>query len=114
VAQIVKSLVFRRAASGAPLLVAASGAHRVDPVRVSALAGEPVEMGAARFVRQVTGFGIGGVAPFAHPAPLETLVDRTLLGFGHVWAAAGHPHSLFRLTPDELLRLTGGRVAEVA
>jgi prolyl-tRNA editing enzyme YbaK/EbsC (Cys-tRNA(Pro) deacylase) len=114
VAQIVKSLVLRRETSGGALLVAASGAHRVDLAKVAVLAGEPVTMGGARFVREVTGFGIGGVAPLGHPAPLETLVDRELTRHPTLWAAAGHPHSLFRLTPDELLRLTGGRVAEVA
>jgi prolyl-tRNA editing enzyme YbaK/EbsC (Cys-tRNA(Pro) deacylase) len=112
--QIVKSLVFRRASSGAPLLVVASGRHRVSEARLETLAGEKLAMGDPRFVREVTGFAIGGIPPVGHPGALETVVDAHLLTLDGLWAAAGHPNSLFPLTADELVRMTRGRVAEVA
>ena len=113
VAQIANSLVFRCSPSGAPLLVMASGARRVDVVRVGAVVGETIGKADAEFVRASTGFVIGGVAPVGHVAPVRTLVDRSLLGFAEIWAAAGHPHTVFRLTPDELVRITGGAVEDV-
>lgn len=113
VAQIVKSLVFRRA-SGAPVLVVASGRNRVDEAKVQAILGEPVGKADAAFVREATGYAIGGVPPAAHATPIETLVDEDLLAFDEVWAAAGTPRSVFALTPDELLAMTRGRVADVA
>jgi prolyl-tRNA editing enzyme YbaK/EbsC (Cys-tRNA(Pro) deacylase) len=114
VEQIVKSLVFRRVASGAPLLVAASGRHRVSETKLETLAGEKLEMGDPRFVREVTGFAIGGIPPVGHPRALETIVDAHLLTLEGLWAAAGHPNSLFPLSAEELMRMTRGRVAEVA
>jgi prolyl-tRNA editing enzyme YbaK/EbsC (Cys-tRNA(Pro) deacylase) len=113
VGQIVKSLVFRRA-SGAALLVVASGSNRVDEARLEALAGEPVGKADAAFVREATGFAIGGVPPAGHTAPVETVVDEDLLGYEEIWAAAGTPRTVFPLTPDELVAMTGGRVADVA
>jgi prolyl-tRNA editing enzyme YbaK/EbsC (Cys-tRNA(Pro) deacylase) len=112
--QIAKSLVFRLATSGSPLLVIASGANRVDEARVAGLVGEPLGKADADFVRAHTSFAIGGVAPLAHPAPLATLIDEHLLKWERVWAAAGHPHTVFPLTPADLVRITGGRVAAVA
>jgi prolyl-tRNA editing enzyme YbaK/EbsC (Cys-tRNA(Pro) deacylase) len=112
--QIAKSLVFRLATSGTPLLVIASGANRVDEARVGALVGEPLGKADADFVRAHTGFAIGGVAPLAHPASLSTLIDEHLLKWERIWAAAGHPHTVFPLTPAELVRITGGRVVAVA
>ena len=112
--QIAKSLVFRGATSGRPLLVIASGAHRVDEARVASVVGEPLGKADADFVRAHTGFAIGGVAPLAHPAPLTTLIDEHLLKWDRIWAAAGHPHTVFPLTPSELVRITGGRVLGVA
>jgi prolyl-tRNA editing enzyme YbaK/EbsC (Cys-tRNA(Pro) deacylase) len=112
--QIAKSLVFRLVRSGAPLLVIASGANRVDEARVAALVGEPLGKADADFVRAHTGFAIGGVAPLAHPAPLATLIDEHLLKWERIWAAAGHPHTVFPLTPSELVRITGGHVVAVA
>jgi prolyl-tRNA editing enzyme YbaK/EbsC (Cys-tRNA(Pro) deacylase) len=114
VGQIVKSLVFRLAESGRPLLVLTSGANRVDEARVGALLGEPLGKADAEFVRAHTGFAIGGVAPLAFPAPLTTLVDEDLLKWDAIWAAGGHPHTVFRLTPGELLRVTGGRSVAVS
>lgn len=113
VGQIANSLVFRGERSGEALLVMTSGAHRVDPARVAALVGEPIAKADAAFVREATGFAIGGVAPVGHVRRLRTLVDRNLLQHAEIWAAGGHPHTVFRLTPDELVRLTGGSVAEV-
>jgi len=114
VAQIANSLVFRCETTGAPLLIMTSGANRVDPARVAALIGEPIGRADADFVRRASGFAIGGVAPVGHAAPIRTLIDRSLLGHAAVWAAGGHPHTVFRLTPDDLVRITGGTVAEVA
>ena len=112
--QIAKSLVFRLRESGRPLLVVASGANRVDEAKVGALVGEPLERADADFVRVETGFAIGGVAPIGHAKPLVTLIDEHLLRFEEIWAAAGHPNTVFRLTPDDLVTMTGGRVVVVA
>ena len=112
--QIVKSLVFRRSATGEPLLVVASGAHRVSEAKLETLAGESLTMGDPKFVREVTGYAIGGIPPVGHARTIETLVDEHLLTLDGLWAAAGHPNSLFPLTPDELVKMTRGRVAEVA
>ena len=113
-AQIVKSLVFQGAASGVPVLVVASGGNRVSEAKLEALLGEPVKMGPPKFVREVTGYAIGGIPPVGHAQKLDTIVDAHLLTLDGLWAAAGHPNSLFALTADELVRMTGGRVAEVA
>jgi prolyl-tRNA editing enzyme YbaK/EbsC (Cys-tRNA(Pro) deacylase) len=112
--QIAKSLVFRLRHSGRPLLVVTSGAHRVDEVKVAALVGEPLDRADADFVRAETGFAIGGVAPIGHARPVATLIDEHLLRFEEIWAAAGHPNTVFRLTPDDLVTMTQGRVATVA
>ncbi len=112
--QIVKSLVFRLRESGRPLLVVTSGAHRVDEAKVGALVGEPLERADAAFVRAQTGFAIGGVAPIGHTGPVVTLIDEHLLAFPQIWAAAGHPNMVFRLTPADLVTMTQGRVAAVA
>jgi len=111
-AQIANSLVF--SADGAPLLVLASGGHRVDTAKVATLVGaERIDRADPDFVRTHTGFAIGGVAPVGHPVPLRTLVDTTLARYDEVWAAAGHPHSVFPTTFDELVRITGGDPADV-
>ena len=112
--QIAKSLVFRLRDSGRPLLVVTSGAHRVDEARVAALVGEPLERAGADFVRAETGFAIGGVAPIGHARPVVTLIDEHLLRFEEIWAAAGHPNTVFRLTPGDLVTMTQGRVVQVA
>ncbi|HEX2439081.1 MAG TPA: YbaK/EbsC family protein [Methylomirabilota bacterium] len=114
VAQICKSIVFRLRESDRPLLVVTSGAHRVDEVKVSALVGEPLGRADADFVRARTGFAIGGVAPIGHTGPVVTLIDEHLLTFPEIWAAAGHPNTVFKLTPHDLIAMTQGRVAAVA
>jgi prolyl-tRNA editing enzyme YbaK/EbsC (Cys-tRNA(Pro) deacylase) len=114
VAQIVKSLVFRARQSGRAVLVIASGANRVDEKAVAAVLGEPIERADADFVREQTGFAIGGVPPLGHPSRLACVVDEDLLARERLWAAAGHPHAVFPLTPQELVAMTGGRVAAIA
>jgi prolyl-tRNA editing enzyme YbaK/EbsC (Cys-tRNA(Pro) deacylase) len=114
VAQIAKSLVFRGRQTGQAWLVIASGANRVDEARLAELVAEPVEKGDAQFVRERTGFAIGGVAPVGHAGPVGVLIDEDLLTWGAIWAAAGHPHTVVRLTPADLPGLTGGRVVRVA
>lgn len=112
VGAIANSLVFT--ADGAPLLVLTSGAHRVDTERVAELVGaEKVGRATPEFVREATGQPIGGVAPVGHPAPIRTLVDVWLRKYDEVWAAGGHPHTVFPTSYDELLRITGGTPAEV-
>ena len=112
VGAIANSLVFD--VDGNPLLVLTSGAHRVDETMVATLLGVPrIGRATPEFVRRHTGQTIGGVAPIGHPEPIGTLVDVELARYDQVWAAAGHPHTVFPTTYDELLRLTGGTAAEV-
>lgn len=112
VGQIASSLIFL--ADGEPVLVIASGGHRVDTDRLSAvLGGAKITKANADDVRNATGFAIGGVAPVGHPEPLRTVIDVALSNYGVVWAAGGHPHCVFPTNYDELLRITGGEAAEV-
>lgn len=112
VAQIAKSLVFKTA-SGAPLLVITSGTNRVNEKSVGQRIGEPIGKADADFVREQTGFAIGGIPPVGHAQPIRTLVDEDLLQFDEIWAAAGTPHAVFKLTPAELLQLCGDEVVSV-
>jgi prolyl-tRNA editing enzyme YbaK/EbsC (Cys-tRNA(Pro) deacylase) len=112
VGAIANSLIF--SADGGPLLVMTSGAHRVDTDRVARLVGAAaVDRADARSVREWTGQAIGGVAPVGHPRPIRTLVDTWLERYDQIWAAAGHPHTVFPTTYAELLRITNGTPAEV-
>jgi prolyl-tRNA editing enzyme YbaK/EbsC (Cys-tRNA(Pro) deacylase) len=113
VAQIAKSIVFRAARSGEPVLVIASGANRVNEARVAALIGEPIEKADADFVRAATGFAIGGVPPVGHAQPIRTLIDEDLMKLGEVWAAAGTPNSVFRLEARRLVAMTSGTVEAI-
>jgi prolyl-tRNA editing enzyme YbaK/EbsC (Cys-tRNA(Pro) deacylase) len=113
VAQIVKSLVFQGVETSQPVLVETSGANQVDEQRIEALIGEPVQKASAAFVRERTGFSIGGIPPVGHLQPLLTIIDEDLLAFKEIWAAAGTPHAVFPLSPGDLQRLTGGQVAGV-
>ena len=110
--QIAKSVIFRRKSDQAPVLVVASGDRRVDEKKVSALVG-PLGRADAEFVKAHTGFSIGGVSPVAHLEAPVTVLDQDLWRFEHIWAAAGHPHAVFCLCPDDLARLTGAPVADV-
>jgi prolyl-tRNA editing enzyme YbaK/EbsC (Cys-tRNA(Pro) deacylase) len=111
--QIVKSLVFKAKRSGQPILVLTSGANRVKEKRIEALIGEPLGKANADFVRESTGFAIGGVPPVGHIQPMKTFIDEDLLTYTHVWAAAGTPHALFRLNPADLERMTNGQVVKI-
>ncbi len=113
VAQIANSLVFRAQASDSAVLVMSSGAQRVDTEKLAALIGEPIGKADADFVRRHTGFAIGGVAPIGHSLK-RIFVERSLSGFEMVWAAAGHPNTVFRLKYAELVRITRGTEAALA
>lgn len=114
VGQIAKSILFRGATSGRPVLVIASGANRVDEVAVAALLGEALGKADADFVRRETGFAIGGVPPVGHDRPITTFIDEDLLAHDEIWAAAGTPFAVFRLPSLALPGLTAGTVARVA
>ena len=112
VGQIAKSIIFRRKSDDVAVLVVTSGDRRVDEKKVDALVGKTGRAD-AEFVRSRTGYAIGGVPPLAHATPPVTLIDRELFRFYILWAAAGHPHGVFQLTPHDLERLTGAPVADV-
>ena len=114
VAPIAKSIVFRAAESGKAVLVIASGANRVNEHRMAELIGEPVEKATPEFVREKTGFVIGGVPPVGHATPIDIWIDEDLLQFEQLWAAAGTPFSLFPIEPEQLRKITGGKVEAIA
>ncbi|MGZ8803904.1 MAG: YbaK/EbsC family protein [Microbacterium sp.] len=112
VGAIANSLVFW--SDDEPLLVMTSGAHRVDTAALAERLGRgSIRRATPEQVREATGQAIGGVAPTGHPAPLTTIVDEDLAGYPEIWAAGGTPHTVFPLTFDELVALTGGRVVKV-
>jgi len=111
VAQIVKSLVFL--AGGTPVIALVSGVNRLDTQRLGALAGATIGKADADAVRQATGYSIGGVPPIGFPAPIPTFIDRDLLQYEVIWAAAGTPRHVFPITPPDLVRITGGTVADL-
>ncbi|MFZ6722143.1 YbaK/EbsC family protein [Undibacterium sp. Ji49W] len=113
VAEIAKSIVFRRLQDNAAVMVVASGINRVDENKVAALVG-PLGKADARFVKEKIGYAIGGVCPIGHLEKTVMLIDQDLLQYSHVWAAAGHPHAVFRLTPEQLKNMTGAPVVDVA
>jgi prolyl-tRNA editing enzyme YbaK/EbsC (Cys-tRNA(Pro) deacylase) len=110
--RIVKSLVFM--ADAEPILVLAAGTNRVDVDKMRALVGQPISRASAEQVRAHTSFAIGGVPPVGYPRRIDVYVDRDLLQFDLVWAAAGTPNSVFSIEPRELVRITAGEVADVA
>lgn len=113
IAEIAKSIVFRRLADDAAVMVVASGANRVDEQKVAAIVG-PLGRADAKFVKARTGYTIGGVCPIGHAGPTVMLIDRDLLKLDSIWAAAGHPHAVFNLTPAQLVAMTAAPVADVA
>jgi prolyl-tRNA editing enzyme YbaK/EbsC (Cys-tRNA(Pro) deacylase) len=113
VAEIAKSIVFRRLSDDAAVMVVASGANRVDENKVAALVG-PLGKADARFVKERIGYAIGGVCPIGHAGKTVMLIDEDLLKFDSLWAAGGHPHAVFNLSPQQLLGMTGAPVADVA
>lgn len=114
VGQIANSLIFRAEKSDAAVLVMSSGARRVDTTALATQVGEPIGKADADFVRRHTGFAIGGVAPVGHAGTVRTFVERSLSAHAEIWAAAGHPSTVFRLSYPELLRITGGAEVDVA
>lgn len=110
--QIAKSIVFRRKTDDVAVLVVTSGDKRVDEKKVAELVGK-LGRADAEFVKSRTGFSIGGVSPFAHATPPVMLIDRELFRFDDIWAAAGHPHAVVRLRPQDLEALTGAPIADV-
>jgi prolyl-tRNA editing enzyme YbaK/EbsC (Cys-tRNA(Pro) deacylase) len=112
VGQIAKSIIFRRKVDDVAVLVVTSGDRRVDENKVDALVGKTGRAD-AEFVKARTGFSIGGVSPLAHATPPVVLIDRELFRFDEIWAAAGHPHGVFQLRPQDLIALTGAPVADV-
>lgn len=113
VAQIAKSLIFRTANTNRPILIITSGINRVDENLLATRLGEPIIKADADFIRQHTGFVIGGVPPIGHAEPIETYIDEDLLLFEEIWAAAGTPHAVFKLKPKDLMQMTGGLVINV-
>ncbi len=110
---IAKSLVFRASRSSRAVLVIAAGDRRIDEERVGEVLGEPIERAAPEFVREHSGFAIGGVAPVGHPAPLVTFIDSSLRRFETVWAAGGTPHHVFPIAPADLVIASGGREIDI-
>ena len=110
--QIAKSIIFRRKADEVAVLVITSGDRRVDEKKVEALVGK-IGRADADFVKAKTGFSIGGVSPLAHAHASVTLIDRELFRFDEIWAAAGHPHGVFKLAPQDLETLSGAPVVDV-
>lgn len=110
VEQIAKSLIFKAQQTEKPVLVIASGVNRVKEKKVAAVLGEALDKADADFVRQRTGFVIGGVPPIGHTEPPAVFIDADLLQYEEIWAAAGTPFAVFRLTPDDLVKMTSGRV----
>jgi prolyl-tRNA editing enzyme YbaK/EbsC (Cys-tRNA(Pro) deacylase) len=114
VAQIVKSLVFCGATSGKPIMIEASGINRVNEKAVALVLGEPIVKANADFVREKTGFAIGGIPPLGHATEMgAVLIDEDLLQYDELWAAAGNPHAVFPLTPDQLISITHGKVVSI-
>lgn len=113
VAQIAKSLIFQGKSSGEAILVIASGANRVNEKAVGKLLGQKLSRPNAEFVREQTGYAIGGVPPLGHARTIKTLIDEDLLALDTIYAAAGHPFALFALTPTELVEMTGGTVISI-
>ena len=114
VEQIVKSLVFRGRSTNRPILAVVSGGNRVDEEKLAVLVAEPVAKADAEYVRQRTGYAIGGVPPVGHAESPVCVVDEDLLQYEQIWAAAGTPRAVFRLTPADLQRITDCRIASLA
>lgn len=113
VGQIVKSLVFRGAESGKPYLMLVSGCNRLNETGVAAALGEALMRPDAAYVREVTGFAIGGIPPLGHATPMQVFIDEDLLGYETVWAAAGTPRAIFSADPKRLAEAAGARALKV-
>jgi len=113
VEQIAKSIIFQGKQTHKPVLVIASGPNRVNEKRIEEFISEPLGKADADYVRKHTGFVIGGVPPIGHLEKLEIFIDEDLLKYEEIWAAAGSPNAIFRLTPSDLIKMTGGRVVSI-
>ena len=113
VGQIAKSIVFQGEKTHQPVLVIASGANRINEQRIQGVLGEPIGKADAEYVRSHTGFVIGGVPPVGHAEKMAIFIDEDLLNYEEIWAAAGTPNAVFRLTPQDLVKVTGGRVVSI-
>jgi prolyl-tRNA editing enzyme YbaK/EbsC (Cys-tRNA(Pro) deacylase) len=110
VAQIAKSIIFKIESSNSAVFVVASGINRVNETQIEKLLNKKLGKADADFVREQTGFVIGGVSPVGHKNPIITFIDEDLLQYNEIWAAAGHPKAIFQLTPNELVEMTKGQV----
>lgn len=113
VGQIIKSLVFKGHHSGKAVLVLTSGANRVDVEKVANLAGDSIDRANPEFVREVTGFAIGGIPPIGHVSKIETFIDEDLINYETLWAAAGTPNAVFELRSNDLQKMTSARIADI-
>ena len=113
VGQIVKSLIFKGKKSGKAILILTSGANRVDIKKIKAHAEEKIGRADPAYVRERSGFAIGGIPPLGHLNPIETYVDEDLLAYNEVWAAAGTPNAVFKMNPSDLEKMTGGKMIRV-
>jgi len=113
VGQIAKSILFRGRHTDQPVLVIASGPNRINEKRIEELISEPLGKADADFVRQKTGFVIGGVPPVGHLEKMEIFIDEDLFRYEEIWAAAGTPNAVFKLTPSDLVKMTGGRIIPI-
>jgi len=113
VGQIAKSIVFRAVQTDKPILVIASGSNRVNEKRIESFISQPIGKADADYVRKHTGFVIGGVPPIGHLEKIEIFIDEDLLAYQEIWAAAGSPYAVFKLTPSDLVKMTGGRVVSI-
>ena len=113
VGQIAKSLVFKGRNTHKPILVIASGVNRVNEQKIADLISEPLAKADADYVRTQTGFVIGGVPPVGHVEKMEIFIDEDLLKYDEIWGAAGTPNAVFRLSPTDLVKMTGGRVTSI-
>jgi prolyl-tRNA editing enzyme YbaK/EbsC (Cys-tRNA(Pro) deacylase) len=113
VGQIVKSLIFRGATSGKPYLMLVSGTNRLNEKGVAGVLGESLTRPDAAYVREVTGYAIGGIPPLGHATPMQVYIDRDLLAYDVVWAAAGTPRAVFAVAPGTLADAIGARIVTV-
>ncbi|OGO10165.1 MAG: prolyl-tRNA editing protein [Chloroflexi bacterium RBG_13_60_9] len=113
IGQIAKSIIFRAVSTGRPVMVIASGINRIHEEKIQTLIGEAVKKADPDFVRQATGFAIGGVPPIGHAEPILTIIDEDLTKLDEIWAAAGSPHAVFKLSPASLIKMTGGSVKPI-
>ncbi|HOL39515.1 MAG TPA: YbaK/EbsC family protein [Dictyoglomaceae bacterium] len=114
VGQIAKSIIFKGKTSEKPILVIASGLNRVNEKKLAEIIGEEIEKANANFVREKTGFVIGGVPPFGHKEKILTFIDEDLMKYEFIWAAAGTPNSVFKIKPEELVKITKGSITSLS